>query len=265
MKILNAPEQFGDTTVRVRCDRNIFNEGVRVYSPNGETLADYRILDLYEKSGMPGLYYSIQNDCDPVHLNSVDVATASIASRSDIIDEGDMLVSIREPSAVALISPKSGAIKKILIGRTAAQHSANFLPDGDVIVFDNQGGAREFGGTRMARMNLATGVVETVYPTRADQQFVPVISGDGGQIDVNMDGSRALMSLKDQARVIEIDLASGEPVWAMRFAFDFSSFLKREKINAQASTGYFRPYGVYYINPETFGLPQLVEAAQTPH
>ncbi|MEZ5918268.1 MAG: arylsulfotransferase family protein [Parvularculaceae bacterium] len=263
MRILKAPEQFGDSGVNVRCDRNVYNEGVRIYSPTGEILRELSILDLYEKSDLPGLYYSIQNDCDPVHLNSVDVATAAIAARNPLVDEGDILVSIREPSAIALISQKTGAIKKIHIGRTAAQHSANFLPDGNILVFDNQGGDRDLGGTRMARVNIETGEVSTVYPTRADQPFVPVASGDGGQIDVSADGTRALMSLKTQSRVVEIDLASGEPLWTMEFAFDFSDFLEQHHIKAQTPKGYFRPYGVYYVDPASFGLPALKRLASS--
>lgn len=257
--LIYAPSQerralahVGDNAVTLRCPDPVNDEGVRIYRPDGTVVRTLVMTDLLVRNGYPGLIYSVRDDCDPIHLNSVDVATAQEARGIPGAEAGDLLVSLREPSAIALLDPETGRIKHLVAGRTAAQHSAHFLPDGSVIAFDNQGGSRGTGGSRIMRLDLATGRAEVAFPRSDRGAVMPFVSPDGGTVIPSPDGRRAIVASKDQSRDFEIDLASGRPLWTMDRVLDVGPFMDVDGPVA----GYFKAYGTYYLTQEQVsGLP----------
>jgi hypothetical protein len=205
------------------------------------------ITDMLIRNGYPGMIYSVRDDCDPIHLNSVDLVTPEIASHIPGASAGDLLVSLREQSAIMLFDPVSAKIKRIVAGRTAAQHSAKFLPDGTVLAFDNQGGSRSLGGSRIVRLNLVDGSAQTVFPTKASRSVLPFFSVDGGTVVPSPDGRRAMISSKKESRDIEIDLATGRPLWSMTHVFDVGQLIKAR---GEPVGGYFAAYGSYYLTTD---------------
>ena len=236
----------GDNAVDYRCKQVIYDEGVRVYRPDGTVVRTLIMTDLLLRNGYPGLLYSVRDDCDPIHLNSVDVATAEEASHIPGAAAGDLLVSVRELSAIMLLDPVTGRIKRMVRGRTAAQHSAHFLPDGSVLAFDNQGGSRALGGSRVMRLDLVTGDAQVAFPRTAAGPMIPFFTPDGGTVTPSPDGTRAIVSSKDESRDFELDLATGRPVWTMARVLDVGPFMGEDKPVA----GYFKAYGTYYLTDE---------------
>lgn len=236
-------DRIDGNAVDIRCPTVVYDEGVRIYRPDGTVERTLIMTDLLVRNGFPGFLYSVRDDCDPIHLNSVDVATAGEASHIPGAAAGDLLVSARELSSVMLLDPVSGRIKRVVSGRTAAQHSAQFLPDGTVLVFDNQGGSKAQGGSRIVRLNLVDGTSQVVFPTGAGKAMLPFFSPDGGTVVPSPDGRRAFVSSKDQSRTFEIDLATGKPLWTMDRVLDVGPFMGASKPVA----GYFKAYGTSYV------------------
>ena len=233
--------------VELQCPDVVYDEGVRIYRPDGTVERTVSMLELLARNGYAGLLYSVRSNCDPIHLNSVDLATPEIAARIPGVEAGDVLVSLREPSAIVLFNPISGKVKRVTVGRTAAQHSARFLPDGSVIAFDNQGGTQALGGSRIMRLNLIDGSAQVLFPTAASKSMLPFFSEDGGTVIPSPDGKRAMISSKDQSRDIEFDLATGRPLWEMTQVFDVAPFIKKD---GKKVAGYFTAYGTYYLTDE---------------
>jgi hypothetical protein len=249
MKLVSKLKHFENTPVEVKCHTGtLFYEGIRIYAADGSVLRDIWIEESFARSGYPGLLYSLRDGCDPAHVNSVEVVRPEIAAVMPGVEAGDLLVSIREPSAIAIIDAGSGLIKHIVVGRTAGQHSPHFLPDGTVVVFDNQGGDRALGGTRILRIDLLHDTATTVYPGSASDPLLPFWSRDGGTIAVSPDGERIMISVKKQARTLEIDLTTGSAQWLMEKSFDISPFLEMKNKQAEADHGYFNAYGAYYLD-----------------
>ena len=233
--------------VELQCPDIVYDEGVRIYRPDGTVERTVSMLDMLARNGYAGLIYSVRSNCDPIHLNSVDLATPEIAARIPGAEVGDVLVSLREPSAIVLFSPVTGKIKHVTVGRTAAQHSARFLPDGSVIAFDNQGGVSALGGSRIMRLNLVDGSAQVVFPTAASKPMLPFFSEDGGTVIPSPDGKRAMISSKDESRDMEIDLATGRPLWEMKQVFDVAPFMGKK---GNKVAGYFTAYGTYYLTDD---------------
>jgi hypothetical protein len=238
----------GSTAVDLKCEtKRSGMDGIRVLSAEGKPLRELPIVDSFIKSGLTGWFYNIREACNPTHLNSIALVTDAIAKRIPGTAAGDFLVSLRETNAVALMDGKTGAVKYVVAGRTAAQHSPRFLPDGSVLVFDNLGGDRSLGGSRVVRMNLVTGSAETVFPRDDAKALLPVQSKSAGHIDVSGDGKRALVSVTHQGRIVEIDVASGRPLWAYDNTHEIGKFLEANGLGKKVTRARFSTYGAYYV------------------
>ncbi len=241
---------FPGTSIEARCPTPIYDEGVRVYRADGSVVKTLSALSSLSESGYPGLLYGLRNDCDPIHINSVEAVTPAIASKLPGASAGDFLVSLREPSVVAVIDQVDGHIKKLVSGRTAAQHSAHFLPDGSVVAFDNLGGSQATGGSRIARIDLSTGKTDTLFPRDGSEALLPFYASDGGHISVSPDSKRLMISTKDDSRDIEIEIATGKPLWSMTHIHDVAPFMPGGNDKSKVVTALFKSWGTYYVTAE---------------
>jgi hypothetical protein len=244
-QIRRKMEHVAGNAVPRRCSSVIYDAGLRIYRPDGTVERTVMIAEMLVKNDYPGLIYSVRDYCDPLHINSVDVATAEVAKHIPGAAAGDVLISLREPSAILLFDPVTATIKRLIAGRTAAQHSAKFLPNGTIIAFDNQGGFTSLGGSRIVRLNLVDGSAQTLFPTQASRPVLPFFSENGGTVTPSPDGRRAMISSKLEARDIEFDLATGRPLWTRTNVHDAAPFMKGSKAPL---AGYFVAHGTYYLD-----------------
>ena len=244
-------KSIGDTNVNVQCKSGESGvDAIRVIDADGKLLRDIPVIESVAKSGFGGVFYAVRDGCNPTHLNSIALAPAGVAKTLPGAAEGDLLVSLRETNSIALLDGKTAAVKYLVTGRTAAQHGPQFLPDGTVLVFDNLGGERKHGGSRVARLDLAKGTAETLFPRGTDKEkgLVPMLSLTAGHINVSPDGKRALVSVTHQGRIIELDVASGTPLWVYENTHDIAKFLQSADIRAEKTRARFATYGAYYVS-----------------
>jgi hypothetical protein len=249
-------QNLGGTGVQLACASGESNiDRIRVLSDQGAPVRELPILENLVQAGYRGLLYSVRDGCDPLHLNSIDIATPEIAARIPGAKAGDLLVSLREMNTVALLDGETGAVKRALTGRTAAQHGVRFLPDGTALGFDNMGGDRALGGSRVVRIDLVHGTAHTVFPRggmESDSGVLPFFSQVAGHIDVSADGKRALVAVTHQGRLLEIDVASGKPLWVYDNTHDIAPFLKRAGLTDKRTRARFAAYGAYYVRNASF-------------
>lgn len=236
------------TKLKIQCEVPVYDDGIRIRRPDGSVVRTISVLDVIAKSGYPGLLYGIRTDCDPTHLNSVDVVTPQVAEKLPGVAPGDFLVSLREFSAIAILDQHDGHVKKMVSGHTSAQHSAHFLPDGRVVVFDNRGGSPQTGGSRIAVIDMNTGDTQTIFPKANAKPVLPFYSSMGSVVVPSPDGNRLMVTSMDGSRNIEIDLATGKPLWMMTQAHDIAPFMSEGK-NAKPVPTRFNTYGAYYVSP----------------
>ena len=240
----------GDSAVDLLCKSGEASiDGIRVLAADGTPLREIGVLEGLLRSGYGGLFYGLRDGCDPTHLNSIALVPAAAAKALPEAAPGDLLISLRETNTVALLGAADGRVKYMMTGRTAAQHSPQFLPDGSVLVFDNLGGERSRGGSRVARLDLVKGTAETVFPR--GEEF-SVRSETAGHISVADDGARALVSSTHDGRIVEIDVASGKPLWTYDNTHDIGAFLKASGIDATVPRARFAVYGAYYVRNPAF-------------
>ena len=110
------------------------DDGVAIVSLDGELLVEYSITNALLKNGYRGLIYGVgRYEQDRLHLND---AQPVLRDTRDA-QTGDILLSIRHLSAVALLEPKNGVIRWLKVGPWLNQHDINVLADDTYSIFGN--------------------------------------------------------------------------------------------------------------------------------
>lgn len=180
---------------------------VVVLSPDGKEQKKISLMRALAKSRFNILRLAIPNYAlgDPLHANSVEYIDAGKAQHFPGVEEGDVLLSFRDMSAVAILSLARGEIVWAARGPWLWQHDASLLPNGHITLFDNLGGFQDGNGARVLEIDPKTGAVVWSYagdaahpfhsPLRSSAQPLPngnflVTESDGGRVfEVARDGA----------------------------------------------------------------------------
>lgn len=181
-------------------------------SPEGEVLKEISILKALFDSGYRGNFWRYRRiKDDTTHLNDIEPLPRRLADRFDSFEEGDLLISMRFLSAIAVMD-QSGNIKWYAEGHFNNQHDPDFSDDGRIYVFDNRWDGsdrgRYLGGSAIKSIDPATDDVTTVYPK---ENSPPFHTKSGGKLQLLENGNYLITEAR-AARVFEVD-AQGRIVW----------------------------------------------------
>lgn len=186
---------------------------ISVLDSDGAQLAYIKLTEQMVASNWRTILKRTVDNCDPTHLNYVDVVRAeNISSDAPAgpLHPGDMLVSMRNISAIGLIDGKTHELKQVYGGNFSRQHSVHHLKDQKILIFDNQGGDEFTDGSRVIEIDLATGKDRRIFPHATtpapDDRFFTDVAG---HISISADRTRLLATATRQSRAYDIDLATG--------------------------------------------------------
>ncbi|SDL18952.1 Arylsulfotransferase (ASST) [Modicisalibacter muralis] len=113
-----------------------------ILSPEGKELEKIPLLPVMARSRYDDLlvrgaaYHATR---DALHTNGIEFITAEAAENFPYGEAGDLLISFRNISTVAVLDPESEEITWATRGPWIEQHDADLLPNGDIMLFDNYG------------------------------------------------------------------------------------------------------------------------------
>lgn len=187
-------------------------------SKDGEILREISILKVLKENGMLGLlsannrHFEVINEKDIIHLNDVEEIPTEFLAQFPNFSAGDLLLSLREPNLVMVMSPESLVVKWHKMGPWNQQHDADWQPDGNITVFDNNFDRTKFGsalgGSNIMSVDPKTDEVSILYGALDGQHFYTEIQGDQ-QI---LENGNILIAESRAGRVLEVT-SSGLPVW----------------------------------------------------
>ena len=242
-KTADTPLMIGDTVARFHCNKGgIEIDTINVVSPSGKIVEEIDVLDKLVNYGIVGLLDATYNDCDPLHMNFVQVVWPQLAANVDQVEIGDLIVSLRNINSIIVLSNTDRAIKWVSAGLTIGQHSPRPSDQGDIMIFDNRGGPREYGGSRVARMWIGAQSIETVFPSAGTDPSIDFYTKYAGHIVRHPDANRILVALTSSGRVLEIDLDSGELLWEYIKQFGSSGYPGADENYVRVES-----YGAYYV------------------
>jgi len=232
----------------------VYQEGLQILSPEGEVLKSFWFDDLVREFEVQGLAYAVRDDCDPYHVNGIDLLNAAAAARIPDTREGDIVVSLRSSSTLIVMDQDSGAIKRIFGGTTVAQHSPVVLPNGDIMAFDNLGSELTPSGTRIVRVDAESGMATTLFPRDLSAPGADLNSKASGGVRVSDDGKRALIFESMGGRVIEFDMATGTPLWIFKSVSDLKPFFEKFDVDPgeEGTKALMTTQGASYLSRNDF-------------
>ncbi|PIY53804.1 MAG: hypothetical protein COY36_03490 [Zetaproteobacteria bacterium CG_4_10_14_0_2_um_filter_55_20] len=101
----------------------------------GKVIETRSLLAILERNGYQGLLYGVQDHNDDIlHLNSI----VEAPSTTQYWQAGDLLLSVRNLSALMLYRPSTDKVVWLKVGPWISQHDARFIDGEKISVFGNQ-------------------------------------------------------------------------------------------------------------------------------
>lgn len=186
------------------------------YDADGNKTFEKALTELFLENGMQAQLTSTGTFATRVsgefHLNEVEELPADLAPDFPMFRAGDLMLSIRNRNMILVTDPEVKTIKWWKVGPFIRQHDPDFEKGGTITVFDNHSdetpdGSRE-GGSRIVRIDPATGAAVTLYGGRDGQRmYSPERSTHQTQPDGDI-----LITEAQAGRSFEVTPA-GEIVW----------------------------------------------------
>jgi hypothetical protein len=181
------------------------DDSVVELSPDGRELARVKLLDAMNHT--PFLHFLddvpwYQLDArDFLHTNAV--RFVADARSPAVAEPGQLLLSMRELGALAVLDFERGRIVWGLRGDWVGQHDPDLLPDGRILMFDNNGDLDGDGRSRVIEFDPRNSAMYWIYrgtpeqpldsTIRAEQQRLP----NGNTLITESDGGRLLEVTRD--------------------------------------------------------------------
>lgn len=183
-----------------------------ILSPEGKELKKVSILDAIINSPYDHLidfvpYYSKD---DVLHTNTIEVITAETAQNFPYGKEGDVLLSFRDLGILAVLDMNQKKIVWATRGSWLGQHDPDLLPNGDILLFDNQGQLDDpdAGMSRVLQIDPKTGGITWEYDGSKDNYFYSDIRSDQERLP----NGNTLITESTPGRLFEVN-KDGEIVW----------------------------------------------------
>jgi Arylsulfotransferase (ASST) len=185
-------------------------------SPEGEVLEEHSIIGLMYESDLGGmLLVGSSRDFrseveDPLHANDVEYLTAEMADAFPMFEAGDLMISLREIATVAVVDGETRRIKWFMTGPFFGQHDPDFLPNGNILLYDNRitGPRPELGYSRVLEIDPLTREIVWEYVGSHDD---PMYSDRGGRVQLLPNGNVLAVEPRG-GRIIEIARNNGDDV-----------------------------------------------------
>lgn len=164
---------------------------------------------------------------DPLHTNSIKVLSGKLAEKFPLFRAGQVLVSIRDMSVLAVIDPDSGKVVWAARGPWYCQHDAQFLDNGHLLFYDNLGIAN---GSRVLEYDPQTQAFPWSYSGAAGNPFYTSERGacqrlpNGNTFIVNSEGGELLEVTHDK-KVVWSSYIDAYITTARRYAGDELPFV----------------------------------------
>lgn len=178
------------------------DDDVSVLDSAGKVLASHSVLHALANSKDMRLAEVVPfNDrADPLHTNSLDVLTEQTARFIPGAKPGDVLLSLKHLDMLAVMDLDTDRLIWTLRGSWRQQHDAKMLPNGHILLFDNEGGLSKRGKSRVLEIDPASGGIVWSYEgPEAD----PLDSDIRGGVQ-RLSNGNTLISEATSGRILEV-------------------------------------------------------------
>lgn len=187
----------------LHADGPVILDDIVVYDQHGNLQRRIPLIHCFANSRYAPAIARWPTHGDVLHTNTISILRDG-DPRPEFAD-GNLLVSFRRTDTIAVIDPKAQAVVWMLTGQWRAQHQPVLLPDGNLLLFDNQGlGER----SRVLEIDPFSQRPIWQYGAADGENFYSKILGSVQRLP----NGNTLISESDNGRAIEVT-REGERVW----------------------------------------------------
>ncbi|MGD8628428.1 MAG: arylsulfotransferase family protein [bacterium] len=184
----------------------VLEDFVTVLDRDGKVIKSVSVIEAFERSSYaPMLRSKPLTLPDLLHTNTVQVLDGSHEDESKIFKRGLVLISSRNIDVIALVDLSGERVTWALTGQWVAQHEPTLLPDGDILLFDNQG---HFGMSKVIELDPLTQEIVWAYEGTPENGFFSETSGSTHRLA----NGNTLIVESNSGRAFEVAV-DGEIVW----------------------------------------------------
>lgn len=185
---------------RFGVDRPVLLDYITILSPEGERLRRISIDQAYLDSDFPAPDEILRPTDDIYHTNTLAILDGSLAGRIPAFARGNVLLSFRNLSRLAVLDPEAEKLVWVADGSWKDQHEPSVLANGNMLVFDNDGGQEINGGSRALEFDPVT--LEPVWMYEGSPEL-PLHTGSIGMAARLRNGNTLIVESMN-GRVIEV-------------------------------------------------------------
>ena len=182
-----------------------------ILSPDGDELKKIPLLPAVARSKYDDLlirgtpHHAVS---DVLHANGIEFITAEKAQNFPYGEPGDLLISFRNISAIAVLDPESEEIVWATRGPWIEQHDADLLPNGDIMLFDNYGNFEEKNLSRVLQFDPENMAITWSYHGTDEHP----LSSDIRSSAQRLPNGNTLITESNGGRMLEVT-REGDIVW----------------------------------------------------
>lgn len=126
---------------RINSQTPILEDFITVLDSNGNHIESLSLLEAFERSRFETVMKAngMQRRGDLYHTNAIEVLDGRHADKGPQFRKGNVLVSLRLLSVIAIVDMDLGEVVWVMSGMWLMQHDPTLLPNGNVLLFDNMG------------------------------------------------------------------------------------------------------------------------------
>jgi hypothetical protein len=191
-KIAAAPE----------LDKPWLDDSFVILSPDGKLLKKVSLTDALARSRYSIYLHLLRSFSlgDPLHTNAIQYITPALAQNFPFAKAGDILVSFRDLSVIAVVDVDRGVVTWATTGPWLRQHDVKVQPDGNIMMFDNSGNFQPGNGSRVYEFDPKTMAVKWTYTGTRDHPLESSIRSQAKRLP----NGDTLVTESDGGRVFEV-------------------------------------------------------------
>jgi hypothetical protein len=187
-------------------DGEIWEDFLDQLSPDGRFVRKISLFEALRRSSYAPLLALAPAVGDIFHTNSIQVLDGSLAARSPHFQRGNILISMHSIDTIAILDPDAGRIVWALSGQFRSQHTAQLLPSGRILLFDNLGLMR--AASRALELDPFTQEIAWSYGGEPGQELLSETNG----MAIRLSGGNTLIVESIFGRALEVT-PEGRVVW----------------------------------------------------
>jgi hypothetical protein len=176
----------------------ILEDFVNVLDSEGRETHRLSLVEAFRNSGERSVLQRGEWAGDIFHTNTVHVIDGRHAARAEWLARGNLLVSLRNVSALVVVDPFRGQVVNTMAGSFKYQHDSRILANGNLLLFDNLGGPG--GKSRVVEFDPVTSRLHWVY---TGSPAYPLYSNTLGAVR-RLPNGNTLITESDNGRALEV-------------------------------------------------------------